>query len=80
MENLETLKLLYDIEVEVSVLIGKVVRSIDYVLNIKEGDVIEINKSIDDYLDIYIEDVAFGKGELVVVNDKFSVRLIDLVK
>lgn len=80
MENLEKLKLLYDIEIELSAFIGKIEKNIEYVLNLKEGDLIETDKSIDDYLEIYIGDLIFGKGELVIVNDKFSVRLIDLVK
>lgn len=80
MENLEKLKLLYDIEIELSAFVGKIEKNIEYVLNLKEGDLIETDKIIDDYLEIYICDLIFGKGELVIVNDKFSVRFIDMVK
>ncbi|MCX7737866.1 MAG: FliM/FliN family flagellar motor C-terminal domain-containing protein [Hydrogenothermaceae bacterium] len=52
----------------------------DYLLSLKEGDIIELNKNIEDYLEVYLEDKPFGKGELVIVNDKYSFRLIDLVR
>lgn len=80
MENLEKLKFLYDIEVELSASIGKIDSNIEFILRLEEGDLIEIDKNIDDYLEIYVGNLIFGKGELVIVNDKFSVRLIDMVK
>lgn len=80
MENLEKLKFLYDIEVELSAFIGKIDSNIEFILKLEEGDLIEIDKNIDDYLEIYVGNLIFGKGELVIVNDKFSVRLIDMVK
>lgn len=80
MENLEKLKFLYDIEVELSASIGKIDSNIEFILKLEEGDLIEIDKNIDDYLEIYVGNLIFGKGELVIVNDKFSVRLIDMVK
>lgn len=80
MDSLDKLKLLYDIEVRLSLILGVVDKNIEYILNIKEGDVIELNKNIEDYLDINLEGEPFGKGELVIVNDRFSFRLIDLVK
>lgn len=80
MEKADNLKLIYDIEVEISVILGKLSKNIEYLLNLKEGELLELNKNIEDYLEVYIQDIPFGKGELVIVNDKFGVRLIDLVK
>lgn len=80
MEKLDNLQILHDIDVDVYVVLGKLTRSIDYLLNLKEGEVVELGKNTEDFLEIYLQDIPFGKGELVVVNDKFGVRLIDLVK
>lgn len=80
METLNNLKLLYDIDVNVSVVLGKLEKNLGFLLNLKEGEIVELNKNTEDYLEINLGNVPFGKGELVIVNDKFGVRLIDLVK
>lgn len=80
MENIENLKLLYDIEISVSVILGKIERNLEFLLNLKEGEIIELKKHTEDYLEINLDNIPFGKGELVIVNNKFGVRLIDLVK
>ncbi|MEZ0323950.1 MAG: FliM/FliN family flagellar motor switch protein [Hydrogenothermaceae bacterium] len=80
MSTFEDLKFLYDVELDIIVSIGQIEKNFGYLLNLVEGDIIEINKNIEDYLDICIENIPFGKGELVVVNNRYSVRLIDLVK
>ncbi|MEJ5173049.1 MAG: FliM/FliN family flagellar motor switch protein [Hydrogenothermaceae bacterium] len=80
MDIFENLKFLYDVELDITVSIGQVEKNFGYLINLEEGDIIELNKNVEDYLDIFVEDIPLGKGELVIVNDRYSVRLIDLVK
>jgi len=68
-----------DVRLRVSFVVGTKRMSLSKVLKLKEGDVIELDRKLEDYLDVYVNGQKFGIGELIVVNDKFSLRLVDLV-
>jgi flagellar motor switch protein FliN/FliY len=68
-----------DVHLKVSFVVGTKKMSLSKVLKLKEGDIIELDRKLEDYLDVYINEQKFGIGELIVVNDKFSLRLVDLV-
>ncbi len=78
-EKIEQLKFLEDVEVRITVSVGKTRKLFADILNMKEGDIIKLDKNVEDYLDIYINGKFFAIGEMMVVNEKFSVRVIDLV-
>ena len=69
---------LKDITVEVSVQVGSTQKMIIEILALKEGDVIEIDRFVEDYIDVNINDKKLAIGELVVINDKYGVRIVDL--
>jgi flagellar motor switch protein FliN/FliY len=48
-------------------------------LQMKEGGVIELDKLADEPLDLYVNSRLIARGEAVVVNEKFGLRLIDIV-
>ncbi|WP_245960259.1 FliM/FliN family flagellar motor switch protein [Hydrogenothermus marinus] len=77
-KNLD-LDFLSDISLKITVEIGRSRKMFLDILKLKEGDIIKLNKHLEDYIDIYINDTRFFIGELVVVNEKYSVRIIDLV-
>ena len=68
-----------DVRLRVSFVLGSKRMSLSKVLKLKEGDIIELDKKLEDYLDVYLNGQKFGIGELIIVNDKFSLRLVDLV-
>jgi flagellar motor switch protein FliN/FliY len=69
-----------DVRLKISFVIGGKVMPFSRVMKLKEGDLIEFeDKKIEDYLDVLLNGQKFGIGELVVVNDKISLRLVDLV-
>ncbi len=69
-----------DVKLKVSFVISGKKMSFSKVMKLKEGDLIEFeDKKIEDYLDVMLNGQKFGIGELVVVNDKISLRLVDLV-
>ncbi|MFW5930989.1 MAG: FliM/FliN family flagellar motor switch protein [Desulfosalsimonas sp.] len=45
----------------------------------KEGGVVELDKMADEPLDLYVNNRLIARGEAVVVNEKFGLRLIDVV-
>lgn len=72
------LELLSDVNLRVSVEAGKVEKLFYDILKLKEGDVIKLDKNIEDYIDIYVNGHHFAIGEMVVVNEKYAIRIVDL--
>ena len=73
------LELLMDVPLDVSVELGRTRRSIQDLLNLSPGSVVELDKVAGEPLDILINDRLIARGEAVVVNDKFGIRLTDIV-
>ncbi|WP_457567713.1 FliM/FliN family flagellar motor switch protein [Desulfurobacterium sp.] len=69
---------LKDVTLDLSVEVGKTVKPFGYLLKLKEGDIIPLDRMIEEFLSIKINGQRFGVGELIVVNDKFGVKVIDL--
>lgn len=80
MVNLEEIKFLEDIEVEIRVEIASIVKTFEFLLHMKEGDIIPLEKNIEDFLTVYIKNVPFAIGEMTNINDKYGVRIVDLIK
>ena len=73
------LDFLLDVPLEVSVEVGRARMLIRDFLKMKEGGVIELDKLADEPLDLYVNSKLIARGEAVVVNEKFGLRLIDVV-
>ncbi len=70
---------LLDVPLQVSVEVGRAKMLIKDFLKMKEGGVIELDKMADEPLDLYVNSRLIARGEAVVVNEKFGLRLIDVV-
>ncbi len=70
---------LYDVELDVAVVLGKVRMLIKDVLVLNTGSVIELNKLAGEALEILVNEKVIARGEAVVVNEKFGVRLTEIV-
>ena len=73
------LDFILDIPLELSVELGKTKMLINDLLQLGQGSVIELNKLAGEPLEIYINRKLVARGEVVVVNEKFGVRLTDIV-
>jgi len=73
------LDFILDIPLELSVELGKTKILINDLLQLGQGSVIELNKLAAEPLEIYINRKLVAKGEVVVVNEKFGVRLTDII-
>jgi flagellar motor switch protein FliN len=73
------LDLLLDVPLDVSVELGRSRVSIQDLLALGPGSVIELDKIAGEPLDILVNDRLVARGEAVVVNDKFGVRITDIV-
>jgi len=71
--------LLLDIPLQVSVEVGRSKILVRELLQMQEGTLIELDKLAGEPLDLYVNDRLIARGEAVVVNDKFGLRLTDVV-
>ncbi|MBU3948912.1 MAG: flagellar motor switch protein FliN [Proteobacteria bacterium] len=71
--------LILDIPIEMRVELGQTKMLIKDLLQLGQGSVVELNKQIGDPIDIYISDKLIARGEVVVVEDKFGIRLTNII-
>jgi flagellar motor switch protein FliN/FliY len=70
---------LYDVKLEVSVVLGSTRMLIRDLLSLDAGSIVELNKLAGESLDVIVNDKVIARGEAVVINDKFGVRLTEVI-
>jgi flagellar motor switch protein FliN/FliY len=73
------LDLLLDVPMEITVELGRSRMTIQELLALSPGSVIELDKLAGEPLDVLVNDRLIARGEAVVVNDKFGIRITDIV-
>lgn len=73
------LQMILDIPLKVSVELGRTRMPVKELINLAQGSVIELNKLAGEPLEVYVNDKLIARGEAVVVNEKFGVRLTDII-
>jgi flagellar motor switch protein FliN len=72
------LDLVHDIPLEVSAVLGQTAISLRDVVALQTGSVLELDKLSSDPIDLYVNDILIARGEVVVVDDKFAVKISEL--
>lgn len=75
----KNLQMILDIPLKVSVELGRTKMAVRELLNLAQGSVIELSKLAGEPLEVYVNDKMIARGEAVVVNEKFGVRLTDII-
>jgi flagellar motor switch protein FliN len=70
---------LLDVPLEISVEVGRTRILVRDLLQMQDGYVVELDKSAGKPLDLYVNSKLIAKGEPVLVNDKFGLRLTDVI-
>jgi flagellar motor switch protein FliN/FliY len=78
-DEISNMDLLMDISLKVAVELGRTRMTLHQVLELQNGSVIELDRLAGDPVDIFINDRLIAHGELVVVDDKFGVRITELI-
>jgi len=73
------LDFILDVPLRVTVHLGSTKMIIRDLLQLGQGSVVELDKLAGEPMDVYIGDKLVARGEVVVVNEKFGVRLTDIV-
>jgi flagellar motor switch protein FliN/FliY len=74
-----SLDMLLDVPLQVTVELGRRRMRIGDLLALAKGSVVELDKVAGEPLDVRVNDQLVARGEAVVINDKFGVRLTDVV-
>jgi flagellar motor switch protein FliN len=72
------LDLVHDIPLEVSAVLGQTSISLRDVVALQTGSVLELDKLSSDPIDLYVNDILIARGEVVVVDDKFAIKISEL--
>ena len=73
------LRLLADIPLRLSVEVGSTSLKLAELLDLNEGSVVELDRQANELLDILVNGTLVAKGEVVTVNGRFGIRVVDVV-
>ena len=76
---MQDIQLVLDIPVQLTVELGRVKVPIKYILQLAQGSVVELDALAGEPMDVLVNGYLIAQGEVVVVNDKFGIRLTDIV-
>ncbi|MBT4101050.1 MAG: flagellar motor switch protein FliN [Gemmatimonadetes bacterium] len=68
-----------DVDVTISVELGRSVLTLDSALDLSEQSVMELSRNVGDPVDVRLNGRLFARGEVVTVNENFGVRLTEIV-
>lgn len=72
------LDLVHDVPLEISAVLGQTELSLREVVSMTTGSVFELDKLATDPIDLYVNNILIARGEVVVVDDKFAVKISEL--
>ncbi|HKK33478.1 MAG TPA: flagellar motor switch protein FliN [Desulfomicrobiaceae bacterium] len=77
--NNKNIDFLLDMPLQVSVEVGRTRVLVKDLLQMREGYIVELEKLAGEPLDLYVNDRLIARGEAVMVNEKFGLRLTDII-
>jgi flagellar motor switch protein FliN len=70
----------YDISVELSAVLGSANVPVKQLLKLGRGAVVELDRKINEPIDLYVNKLKVGRGEVVVVEDRLGVTVSEMIK
>jgi flagellar motor switch protein FliN/FliY len=80
MQQKENIDLIMDVPLEITVELGRTHKSIQDILEFAPGTIIELNKLAGEPIDVLVNGKIVAKGEVVVIDENFSIRVTDIIK
>ena len=74
-----SLNQLLDVAVHVTAEIGRVTMSVGDILKLGLGSVVELDRAVSEPIDLLVQGVPFARGEVVVVEDRFAIRIQEIL-
>jgi flagellar motor switch protein FliN len=76
--NKANIDMLMDVPLTVTIELGRTSMTLKQALELQQGSVVELNRLAGDPIDVFVNEKLIAKGEVVVVDDKFAVRITEL--
>ncbi len=74
------LELILDFPLEVSVRLGNIAKTLRELRQLTPGNVIELNRYINDPVDIYVNGKLIARGEVVVIDENYAVKISQIIE
>ena len=69
---------LYGVRLDAEAVLGRADLSVEDMLNLGVGSVVELDRLVSDPVDLIVQNVRVARGEVVVVNDQFAIRITEI--
>ena len=79
-EQAQNLELIMSVPLEVSVEIGRTRRKVEDILTFSKGSLVVLDKLAGDQVDLFVNGLCVARGDVVVVDDNFGVRITEVLK
>ena len=73
------LQAVYDVPVKISAVLGRTNLEIADLLDLDEGDVIELDRKVGEAIDLYVNNRLVARGEVVLVDEKLGVTMTEII-
>lgn len=74
------LEAVYEIPVQVTVVLGRTAMPISQVLKLGRGAVVELDRKVGESVDVFVNDRLVAKGEVVIVEDRIGITMTEIMK
>lgn len=74
------LEVIQDVPVEVTVVLGETNITVEQLLKLGKGAIVELQRKIGEPVELYVHDRCIAKGEIVVVDDKIGITMTEIIK
>jgi flagellar motor switch protein FliN/FliY len=79
-ESHDTSDAVYDIPVEITAVLGTATLQVSQLLKLGRGAVVELDRKVDEEIEIHANNRLVARGEVMVINDRLAVTMTDIIK
>ena len=79
-EQADNLEMIMSVPLEISVEIGRTRRKVEDILAFSKGSLVVLDKLAGDQVDLFVNGLCVAKGDVVVIDDNFGVRITEVLK
>ena len=79
-DEIVNLEAVYDIPVQVTVVLGRTTMPISNVLKLGRGAVVELDRKVGESVDVFVNERLVARGEVVIVEDRIGITMTEIMK
>ena len=78
-KKLEDLEAVFDVPVKISAVLGRTNIEISDLLELEQGDILELDRKVGEAIDLYVNNRLIARGEVVLVDEKLGVTMTEII-